>query len=237
MNVAVTALLAVIVNEHGEVEQLEAEPVPPLKPAKVEPALAVAMISTVVPFGCGLVQAPAEPPLNLHWTVPAPVPAVLTVSVRGISVNVAVTELFAVIVNEQGEVEQLEAEPVPPLKPAKVEPALAVAMISTVVPFGCGLVQAPAEPPLNLHWIVPVPVPALVTVSVRGISVNVAVTELLAFSVKLHGDVEQADAEPVPPLKPANSEPALAVAMISTVVPLGLEPLQASAEPPLNLHW
>ena len=170
MKVAVRELLAFSVKLHGEVEQAEAEPVPPLKPAKVEPEFAVAMTSTVVPLGLEPLHEPAEPPLNLHWTVPLPVPAVVTVSVDsvgGTRLNVAVTALFAVIVKEQGEVEQLAAEPVPPLKPAKVEPALAVAMISTVVPFGCGLVQAPAEPPLNLHLTSPVPVPAVVTESVR----------------------------------------------------------------------
>ncbi|HEX6752133.1 MAG TPA: hypothetical protein VF093_00905, partial [Solirubrobacterales bacterium] len=149
MNVAVTELLAVIVKEQGEVEQLDAEPVPPLKPAKVELALGVAMIWTDVPFGWGLVHAPAEPPLNLHWTVPVPVPAVVTERVRWIGENVAVTALLALSVKLQGDVVQLAAEPVPALKPAKVEPALAVAMISTDVPLGWGLVQAPAEPPLN----------------------------------------------------------------------------------------
>ena len=115
----------------------------------------------------------------------------------------ALTELLASIVKLQGDVVQLDAEPVPELKPANSEPALAVAMTSTAVPLGWGLVQAPAEPPLNLHLIVPVPVPASLIVRVRGIRLKVAVTALLASSVKLQGDVVQLDAEPVPELKPA----------------------------------
>src|SRR5260370_6826152 len=84
---------------------------------------------------------------------------------------------------------------------------------STVVPLGWGLVQAPAEPPLNLHLTVPVPVPASVIVTPRGLRVNIPFSALLASSVKLQGEVEQAAAEPLPQLTPVNSEPALAAAL------------------------
>ena len=71
-----------------------------------------------------------------HLTVPVPVPALVIVRLRPIRLKVAVTELLASIVKVQGEVEQLEAEPLPELKPAKVEPGSAVALSLTEVPLG-----------------------------------------------------------------------------------------------------
>ena len=133
LKVAVTVLAELIVK--AQLEPVQA----PVKPANSDPAPASAISVRAVPAGYLAVHAPGEPAPTLHLTVPVPVPALLTVranSVAGLRLNVAVTELFALSVNEQGEVEQLLAEPVPELKPAKVEPELAVAMIWTAVPFG-----------------------------------------------------------------------------------------------------
>ena len=71
--------------------------------------------------------------------VPVPVPDLETVSLNlGLTamLKVAVRALLASIANEQGEVEQAVAEPVPALKPAKVEPALAVASTLSAVALG-----------------------------------------------------------------------------------------------------
>jgi len=113
--------------------KLQLEPVQaPEKPANSEPAPASAINVRAVPDGYLAAHVPGDPAPTLHLTVPVPVPALLTVrlnSVADLSLNVAVTALLAVIVKEQGEVEQLDAEPVPELKPANSEPELAVAMI------------------------------------------------------------------------------------------------------------
>src|SRR6185369_3634386 len=75
-NVAVTAALAFIVQEHVPVP-LQA----PLQPMNVEPDAAVAVSVIEVPMGTAALQvAPQEIPAGLLETVPAPVPVVDTES-------------------------------------------------------------------------------------------------------------------------------------------------------------
>src|SRR5262245_57915190 len=104
-------------------------------------------------------------PLGAEVTVPDPAPVLLTVSRYWLGVNVAVTVLFAVIVTPQGVV------PAHALQPVKVEPGSATAVSVTVEPFGkltCCVVQAVAQLiPAGLEETVPVPPPALFTVSLR----------------------------------------------------------------------
>ncbi len=63
-------------------------------------------------------------PPTFDVTLPVPLPFALAVTVYWFRVNVAVTEESWVMLNEQSPVpEHSLAEPVPPLQPAKVEPA------------------------------------------------------------------------------------------------------------------
>ena len=93
-------------------------------------------------------------------TVPAPVPALVTVRVCDtVRLNVAVTFLSAFIVTCPFEVS--------PLHPAKVEPASGVAVRVTAVPAVKLAPQvAPQSIPAGVLVTVPMPVPALVTVRV-----------------------------------------------------------------------
>jgi hypothetical protein len=75
-NLAVTAVLAVIVHVHAVVP-LQAPP----QPMKVEPEAAVAVRVTGAPMGSAVLQLlPHEMPAGVLVTVPAPVPAVVTES-------------------------------------------------------------------------------------------------------------------------------------------------------------
>lgn len=206
LNVAVHVMLAVIV----ELPQPDG-----LQPANVEPVAAVAVSATTVL----LVKENAEDeqavpqliPAGLLVTVPLPVPALFNVSVKvcvGCGLNVAVQETFAVIVNE----------PVPqpvPLKPAKTEPAAAVAVSITAVPLLKVAEQAVLQllTPEGELEIVPLPVPALVTLRVKVWRLNVAVQVVLLLSDTL--PVEQ----PVPD-QPVKTEPAAGVAVRTIEVPL-----------------
>src|SRR3954463_12107915 len=108
-------------------------------------------------------------------TVPLPVPAFETVSVRwatAVVLNVAVTLLLALIVSVQ--VVPVQS----PLQPAKVEPAAGLAVSGTPVPsLYVSEQSAPHEMPVPVT--VPLPVPALETLRVRWIGsavLKVAVT-------------------------------------------------------------
>src|SRR3989449_3637914 len=92
---------------------------PPLQPLKVEPAAGAAVSVTAVPPAKLAAQvAPQVMPAGLLVTVPAPVPALETVSVK-VGVKVAVTVVAAEIVAAQAPV----PEQPPPLQPLKIEPA------------------------------------------------------------------------------------------------------------------
>jgi len=77
--VAVTEAAALIVTVQGPVP----EQPPPLQPEKVEPAAGVAVKVTAVPLANGAEHvAPQAMPAGLLVAVPAPAPALLTVSVK-----------------------------------------------------------------------------------------------------------------------------------------------------------
>ena len=154
-------------------------------------------------------------------TVPAPVPFLLTVTVigGGITLNVAVT--VAVVDTIQ---RPAPAQP-PPFQPVKTEPASVVAVNVTRVPPGYVPVQStPQVIPAGAEVTVPVPVPFLLIVTVKGVgagrlkvAVTVAVVDTTQLPVPLHP----------PPFHPANTDPALAVAVNVTVVPPGKRSLQS----------
>jgi hypothetical protein len=78
--VAVTDVAALIVRLHVPVP---VQP-PPLQPVNVEPAAGVAVKVTAVPLAKAAEQvAPQEMPAGALETVPVPVPAVVTASVKG----------------------------------------------------------------------------------------------------------------------------------------------------------
>ncbi len=136
-----------------------------------------------------------------------------------LELNVAVTALAADMVTLH--------VPVPvqaPLHPAKVDPAAAVSVSVTTVPLLKFALQVLGQLiPAGLLLTVPVPVPANVTESAKVVTdvLKVAVTALAALMVTLQ--------VPVPlqaPLQPAKVDPADAVAVKVTSVPLAKLALQ-----------
>jgi hypothetical protein len=210
-NVGVTVVLASSVNRHV--------PVPvhrPDHPAKVAPASGAAVNTTAVPLGKPAVQLPGQSiPAGVLVTVPAPVPALVTVSWIGeaVAVKVAVTDVAAL-----REMVQVVLVPVhPPNHSANLEPDLAAAVSLTDVPgvnFAAHVL--PQLTPEGLLVTVPAPVPALVTVSWTGaVEVKVAVTVVAAFNEMVHVTLVPLQA----PDHPANLEPDLAAAVSLTDVP------------------
>src|SRR5437867_2262938 len=159
--VAVTVVAAESVTTHVPVP----EQPPPLQPVKVEPAAGAAVSVTAVPLVKLAAQvAPQLVPAGGLGTVPRPVPAVVTVSVKVWSVKVAVTVVAAESVTVQAPV----PEQPPPLQPVKVEPAAGVAVNVTAVPLAKLAEQvAPQVIPAGKLVTVPLPVPAGVTVRVK----------------------------------------------------------------------
>src|SRR5262249_60390339 len=106
----------------------------------------------------------------------------------------------------------------PPLQPVKVEPAAGVAVNVTAVPIVKDVEQVvPQEIPVGALVTVPLPAPALVTVSANDDCTKLAVTEVAAFTVTV-----QVLAVPVqPPLQPVKVEPAAGVGGNGAGGPLG----------------
>jgi len=137
----------------------------PDQPANVEPALGTAVSVTMAPLAkLALHVAPQSIPAGLLVTVPVPVPALCTVSWKeggGLAVKVAVTAALPVNVTLQA--------PVPvhaPDHPANVDPPFGTAVSVTMAPLvKLALHVAPQSIPAGLLVTVPVPVPALWTVS------------------------------------------------------------------------
>jgi len=124
-----------------------------------------------------------------------------------------VTDVAAFIVTVQVAV---PAQP-PPLQPVKVEPAAGVVVRVTAVPVVKEVEQvAPQEIPTGALVTVPVPAPALDTVSAKEDCMKVAVTEVAAVIVTVQVPVP---VQP-PPLQPAKVEPAAGAAVKVTAVPL-----------------
>ena len=207
---AVTVVAAEIVT----VQVLVPEQPPPLQPLKVEPAAGAAVSVTAVPLVKLAAQvAPQVIPAGALVTVPLPVPAAVTVSVKVWSVKVAVTVVAAETVTTH---DPVPVQP-PPLQPLKIEPAAGVAVSVTAVPLVKLAEQvAPQVMPDGLLVTVPVPVPALERVSAKVGRVKVAVTVVAAETVTTHDPVP----EHPPPLQPVKVEPAAGAAVSVTAVPL-----------------
>src|SRR3989442_27767 len=139
---------------------------PPLQPVKVEPAAGAAVRVTAVPLEKLAEQvAPQVIPTGELVTVPLPVPALLTVSAKVGSVNVAVTVVAALRVTVQVPV----PEHPPPLQPLKVEPAAGVAVNVTAAPLAKLAEQvAPQLMPAGALVTGPLPGPALLPGSAKG---------------------------------------------------------------------
>ena len=155
MKVAATLVAALTVTVQVPVpEQLPAQPV------KTDPAAGFGVRVTAVP---ALTEsehvAPQFMPAGELVTVPEPVPFFVTDSVTGGAVNVAVTEVVALIVTAH--------VPVPeqaPLQPPKMEPAAGTAVRVTDVPGAKDCEHAaPQLMPAGLLVTVPEPLPLLFT--------------------------------------------------------------------------
>jgi len=158
--------------------------------------------------------APQLMPAGLLVTLPAPVPALETVSVKVRRVKVAVTVVAAESVTTHVPV----PEQPPPLQPLKVAPTAGVAVSVTAVPLAKLAVHVtPQLIPTGALVTVPLPVPALLTVSAKLGRLKAAVTDVAAETVTVHAPV------PVhpPPLQPLKIEPAAGAAVSVTAVPLG----------------
>ncbi|MBK6790655.1 MAG: hypothetical protein IPG77_24360 [Betaproteobacteria bacterium] len=171
-NVAVTVLAVLMLTTQVLVVPVQA----PDQPPKAEP-LAGAAVSVTELFSAKaeLQVAPQLMPDGLLTTVPLPVPALVTVSVGGPPTNVAVTVLAVLMLTTQVLVVPVQA----PDQPPKVEPlADAASSVTELFSAKAELQVAPQLMPDGLLTTVPLPVPALVTVSVGGPPTNVAVTVL-----------------------------------------------------------
>src|SRR5437762_13524278 len=105
----------------------------------------------------------------------------------------------------------------PPAQPVKVEPAAGVAVNVMVVPLAKLAEQvAPQLIPAGELVTVPLPVPAVVTVSAKLGRLKVAVTVVAAESVTVQAPVP----EHPPPVQPVKVEPATVVAVNVTAVPV-----------------
>jgi len=168
---AVTEAAALIVTVQVVVAPLQP---PPLQPVKVDPADGAAVRVTRVPEVNETEQVvPQLRPAGELVTVPLPVPPLLTVSAKGACMKVAVTEAAAFMVTTQ------VPEPVqpPPLQPAKVDPADGVALSVTTVPDVNEVEHVvPQLMPEGELVTVPLPAPALLTMSAKDDCRKVAVT-------------------------------------------------------------
>jgi len=137
----------------------------------------------------------------------------LSVKVEVLTANVAVTALAALIVTLH-----VVAPVQLPVQPVKVEPAAATAVrVTTVLLVNDAEHAVPQEMPVGALVTVPLPVPALVTVSAKDGRANVAVTLCAALIVTVQ--VAVVPVQP-PPLQPVNREPAAGAAVRVTAVPL-----------------
>jgi hypothetical protein len=158
--VGVTVVLASTVRLHV--------PIPvqrPDHPAKVTPAAGSAVNTTCFPLAKLALQVPGQLiPAGLLVTVPTPVPALCTVSLKYtvVELNVAVTDFAAF--TEIVHVEELPLQA--PDHPANLEPDLGVSISLTDVPLlSFALHAVPQLMAEGLLVIVPAPAPDIFTVS------------------------------------------------------------------------
>jgi hypothetical protein len=216
--VPVPVVLNVAVTERAAVIDVVQGPVPvhaPLQPANVDPLAAAAVSVTDVPLAkFALHVVPQFTPVGAEVTVPAPVPAFVTLSanVAAVVLKVAVTLRAAVI-----DVVQVPVPVHAPLQPANVDPLAAAAVSVTDVPLAkFALHVVPQLTPAGDEVTVPAPVPAFVTLNANvDAALNVAVTARAAVM-----DTVQAPVPVHAPLQPVNVEPLAAAAESVTDVPL-----------------
>ena len=215
VNVAVTALAAVMATVHVVVDPVHA----PAQLVKVEPAVGAAVRVTLAFWLKLAVQVvPQLMPAGLLVTVPAPVPDLVMANAIGTALKVAVTLFAAFMVTVQVLAVPLQA----PDQPEKAEPALGAAVRVTLA-FRLKLAEQAVPQVMRVGELVtvPDPVPALVTVNSRtGIKLAVAVLAVLAVTVQVVAVPVQA------PLQPLNRELVPAVAVRVTVAVLAKLKLQ-----------
>ncbi len=175
----------------------------PLQPVKVEPEAGVAVRVSVVPAGRPAEHlAPQSICATGLVTVPAPLPAFVTVSVNvagWTGAKVAVTDFAASIVTMHGPVPEQA-----PLQPVNVEPGSGVAVSVTSVPGANRAVQTLPQPiPVGVLATVPAPLPAFATVSAYcgvggAFTLVVTLDELLAAFGSLVGEETVAVLERLP---------------------------------------
>lgn len=217
LNVAVTVVAADRVTV--QVFAVPEHP-PPLHPANTDPGFGVSAKTICVPLGKLDVHVPVTTPVSslqtkfeaLQLTAPYAVPFNATVTVSFVVVlKVAVTDSAAFIVSWH-----VPVPPQAPLQPANVEPDPGVGVSVTTVPLLKFAVHVLGqEIPLGELVTVPVPVPAVETVSGKVEILNVAVTD--------SADVIVTTQLPVPlqaPLQPANTDPLVGTSVSVTTVPL-----------------
>jgi len=161
---AAAALLMVTVHVPVPLQPL------PLHPVNVDPEAAVAVRTTGPSAKFALHVAPQLIPAGALVTVPAPVPAKVTVTGYVVRAKVAVTACACVMLTEH--------VPVPehaPLQPVNVDPAAGLS-VSTTVPLNDAEQVAPQLIPAGALVTVPVPAPASVTVRGYVVRAKVAVT-------------------------------------------------------------
>jgi hypothetical protein len=177
---------------------------------KVEPVTAAAVSFTEVLYSKLAEQV--EPQLILPVElviVPLPFPARTTVRVYVLIMNVAVTEVSAVM----GTVQVPMPKQPPPLQPVNVEPVEAEAVRVTEVLKMAKQVEGQLMPPGSLVTM-PLPEPADLTVSRYELCVKAAVTVV----APVIGTVQVPVPEQPPPLQPVKVEPAAAAAVRVTEV-------------------
>ena len=154
-------------------------------------------------------------PAGLLVTCPAPLPASATVRDSVSVEKVADTFSAAIIVTVHVPTPLHPA----PFHPEKIDPAAGAADSTTWVP--CPKLAAQVAPQLipdGLLVTMPAPVPPVVTDSMKlGIWLKVAVSVAAAFTVIWQGSMVPLQ---LPLDQPANTEPAAAVAVSLTCVPL-----------------
>jgi len=123
------------------------------------------------------------------------------------------TDLARLVATVQVRPETL-SHPLHPVKPER-RAGLAVNVTTWLLAYDAEQVD-PQLIPAGLDVTVPLPRPVLLTLNMKYCRLKVAVTDLAALMVTLQVAPETA----LHPLHPANSDPAFAVAVNVTVVPL-----------------